>query len=212
MIGQRLTPSDMRHRLLLVLLLSGGCTTTVVPPAHPKNPVTVYLTDYGRHSSILLPVPSGGYDEFAFGDWDFFALGDTQWRSAIRAIFNSHQSTLGRRHLQIDSNSSNIIDIVKCDRVMQFQASKDEIEELILNLNARFRRRYTALIYSSHSELYHVPDTEHYWLLHNCNHVTAEWLSQLGCQIHGPAFLSNFVVSSTNILIPTPSTASGKSK
>jgi hypothetical protein len=56
------------------LLLCGGCTTTIVPPRAPADPVSVYVTDYGRHSSILLPDPRGHLTEYAFGDWNWFAL------------------------------------------------------------------------------------------------------------------------------------------
>jgi len=52
-------------RLLLILIATGagGCATTVVPPPHPFEPVPVFLTDYGRHSSLLLPDPRGGARE-----------------------------------------------------------------------------------------------------------------------------------------------------
>jgi hypothetical protein len=39
-----------------------------------------------------------------------------------------------------------------------------------------------------------VKDDEHYCILHNCNHVTAGWLRDLGCEVHGPAMFSHFQV------------------
>ena len=83
--------------VLLLLVLGSGCATKVVPPSNPVNPVMVYITDYGRHSSLVLPATNGGYVEWAFGDWNWFALGKTSWNYALLAVIWSPQSTLGRR-------------------------------------------------------------------------------------------------------------------
>ena len=70
----------------MVLLSLTGCSWTVRPPAHPSSPVNVYLTDYGRHTSLILPTPDNRLAEYAFGDWDFFALGHAGFLNGIRAL------------------------------------------------------------------------------------------------------------------------------
>jgi len=62
-----------------LLMLAGGCTSTVIPPKRVTDPAAVFLTDYGRHSSLLLPDREGRLVEYAFGDWDWFATLVTQY-------------------------------------------------------------------------------------------------------------------------------------
>lgn len=180
---------------LCVLLLAGGCATTVVPPAHVDDPVAVYLTDYGRHSSLLLPRRTGGYDEFAFGDWNFFAKGNTAWWVQVQAMLRSPQATLGRRFVAYSGRDDEKLQkALGADRLIRIEVSRLRAEVLAEDLSAAFRRREEDLIFSDYSRLDHIPDDAHYWGLHNCNHVTAEWLRRLGCEVNGPAMLSNFVV------------------
>jgi hypothetical protein len=181
----------------MMLFLSGCTSTKVIPPVRPQEPVTVYLTDYGRHSSVLIPSINGGgdYDEWAFGDYEFFAKGDTRWWVAIRAMLHSPQATLGRRQIKnasMVSQESLMKALGDCRRLMRFEASRVRAEALELQLDTQFRNGAAKPLYSSYSTLYHVPDSQPYWVLHNCNHVTAHWLRRLGCEICGPAIYSNF--------------------
>jgi hypothetical protein len=186
------------HRSTILLLAficcsATGCTTTVSPPAHPREPVTVYLTDYGRHSSVLLPTSPGHYTEYAFGDWNFFALGNTHWWVAAQAMVSSPRSTLGRREVAVQhSNDEQLKKLLGCRRLMRFEAERLRAEVLSINLDRTFRVSTTAPMHSTYSDLNHVPDDERYWGCHNCNHVTAAWLRQLGCDVRGPAVLSSF--------------------
>src|SRR5437763_2604598 len=50
-------------RWVLMLAVIGpiiGCGGTIVPPASPAHPVTVYVADYGRHSTLIMPTDDGG--------------------------------------------------------------------------------------------------------------------------------------------------------
>jgi hypothetical protein len=179
-----------------------GCMATkVTPPAMPQDSVTVFLTDYGRHSSILIPSITGsGYDEWAFGDWRFFAIGDSRLCVGIRAMLGSPQATLGRRH--IDASIMSDHDTLQaylhdCRRLMHFQASRQRAEALELQLDTQFRNAAPTPLYSSYSLLYHVRDWRPYWVLHNCNHMTAHWLRRLGCDVCGPSIYSNFYLDTS---------------
>jgi hypothetical protein len=174
-------------------LICGGCATRVVPPAVHGRSATVYLSDYGRHSSLLLPV-RGGYNEYAFGDWAFFARGDARWWVGLRALLHSPQATLGRRFVAAPNGTLTPKDI-DTQRLMRWQAPAERVEALEMTLDAAFARAHDDPVYSDYSKLYHVRDNERYWLLHNCNHVTARWLRQLGCKVEGLSFTSAFYVS-----------------
>lgn len=181
----------VRVSSLLALLIS-GCSTQVVPPSHPADAVNVYLTDYGKHSSVVLPVKTGGYDEYAFGDWDYFAQGHNGIFNAIRALLGSPQATLGRRHLDAQPDDTAMMHLLGANRLMRLAVERKASDSLLNELDARFRSDGNPIFYSDYSKLYHVPDPEHYWGGNNCNHVTAGWLRKLGCEIHGSSVWSNF--------------------
>ncbi len=51
-----------RPLIIVLLLLAGavaayltGCLSSITPPGDPTNPVSVFLLDYGRHSSLAFP-------------------------------------------------------------------------------------------------------------------------------------------------------------
>ncbi|HVT90608.1 MAG TPA: hypothetical protein VHD56_17265 [Tepidisphaeraceae bacterium] len=194
------SPSNLREGqgegrfvFLILLALVSGCTTHVIPPSNPTLPVTVYLTDYGKHSSLLLPSNSGGYDEYAFGDWDYFALGHTNLFVTIRAMISSPQASFGRRH--VDAQPSELQQKIGAKRLMQFDVSREKADSLSHSLDARFHRATTQPFYSDYSQLYQVRDPKHYWVLHNCNNETADWLRKLDCRIDGTALFSSFLVT-----------------
>jgi hypothetical protein len=186
--------------LLLVLLTAPGCATHVIVPQHVRDPQTIYLTDYGRHSSLLLPAKNGGWDEYAYGDWNYWALiRQPGWFHAMRATICSPQATLGFRHIPKTASDAELKKVLNCVRLMRLDISRERAEMLSENLAARYWRDAGSEqpIFSRYSDLYHVKDPEQYWGLHNCNHETADWLEQLGCEVRGPSILSNFVVVGT---------------
>ncbi|WP_428938611.1 hypothetical protein [Fontivita pretiosa] len=199
--------------VLLVLLPLAGCTTTVIPPQNPSDPVPIYLTDYGRHSSLLLPVTQTQYVEYAFGDYEWFARGNTTWWVGLRALLNSPQATLGRRTIIIKDarmDQQTLLEQMKreldCARVTRMEVSRPRVSALVFELDGRFRNsaRVHRPVYNPGTDLDHVPDGEHYWGLHNCNHVTAGWLRRLGCEVRGPAITSKFRVEKASGVFSAP--------
>lgn len=168
-----------------------GCSTQVIPPAAPADPISIYLTDYGRHSSVILPSEDGGFDEYAFGDWDFFAQGKTGLPYAIRALLGSRQSTLGWRHIPATDHLNAALG---AKRLTSIAVARSNAQSLRSDLETRFKANGQTPFPSTYSFLQHVHDNAPYWAGHNCNHVTAEWLRELGCEIRGPAIFSDFVV------------------
>jgi len=182
--------------LLLILIATGagGCATTVVPPPHPFEPVPVFLTDYGRHSSLLLPDPAGGFTEYAFGDWNWFALKRTGAGDALEALFFSPASTLGRRQLATPDDAADITAATKAERVTRIEVPRKRADGLRQDLETIYLRRIDTVTYQPYSDLWFVKTNGRYSLFHNCNHVTAEWLRELGCTVRGSAMFSNFKV------------------
>jgi hypothetical protein len=181
--------------VVLVLFITGGCGATVRPPAQPPRAVHVYITDYGRHSSLLMPTRDGHLVEFAFGDFDWFALNQTQWYDGPRSLLFSRGSTLGRRELRDIDDAQQLARATGAAKVTRFDVDGDRAARLRDDLNFAYSQHSFTEVFNPASDLYFVRVPECYGLFHNCNQVTARWLRDLGCEVTGPAITSNFTVS-----------------
>jgi hypothetical protein len=75
---------------------------------------------------------------------------------------------------------------------------------LIDRLDAGYFARRETATYNPSSAMWFVRSREPYHALHNCNHLTARWLRQLGCDIRGAAIFSKFRVAPPAPTAPAP--------
>jgi hypothetical protein len=175
----------------LALMLAAGCTSLVSPPATPIDPTGIYLADYGKHASLLF-VHKGKLTEYAFGDFDWFALNKNKWPDAMRALFVSRGGGLGRRELAPPATTQNVADYVGARRVMGFAVSSSRVEALADALAKEYDQHAEVMVYNSLIQLYFVHVPERYWMFHNCNHVVARWLRALDVDVGGLTTTSDF--------------------
>jgi hypothetical protein len=184
---------------IAVVLMSvcGGCVTTrIVPPQPSGDDVSVFVTDYGRHSSVLLPTPQGHYNEYAFGDFNWFALSHTTQTDAAHAMLWSAGGTLGRRQIDLPvDDPAAVASDAMAYKVIRLRAARAKVDALIEDLDADFYARYDTVTWNTASAMWFVRSGEPYNALHNCNHLTARWLKQLGCEIRGSAMFSKFTLA-----------------
>ena len=180
--------------VLSVVALVGGCATRVVPPANPANPVAVYITDYGRHSSILLPMGDGHLMEYSYGDWEFYALNKYKWYIGASKLFFSDGSGLGRRILAQPGDDEALHKLLGCKRLMRVDIEQSRVSNLLEELDRRYSAKIETMIYNDYGHNYFVKDESHYWLFHTCNAMTGQWLEKLGCKVGGFPVISNFEV------------------
>jgi hypothetical protein len=181
---------------LLVACGSAGCvTTTIVPPPPSGDDLPIFVTDYSRHSSILLPAPEGHYVEYAFGDFNWFALSQTRASNAVHAMFWSAGATLGRRQLELLDDPLAVASDTEAEKVIRLQAPRAKVDALRDELDAAYFARHDTITYNPASSMWFVRSSEPYNALHNCNHLTARWLRRLGCKVHGAAIFSKFRIS-----------------
>ncbi len=88
---------------------------------------------------------------------------------------------------------------------MQLFASQANVERLENELDQRWKRNADTIVHNPDSDVDFVKDSEHYSVAHNCNHMTARMLRELGCQVRGPVGSSDFKVI---YLEPIPAAAS----
>jgi len=188
--------------VLSLVALLGGCATTVVPPSNPANPVAVYITDYGRHSSILLPMGDGHLMEYSYGDWEFYALNQYKWYIGASKLFFSEGSGLGRRILAHPGDDEALHKMLGCKRLMRVDIEQSRVCELLEELDQRYSAKIETMVYNDYGHSYFVKDESHYWLFHTCNAMTGQWLEKLGCKVSGLPVVSNFEVVKARDQLP----------
>ncbi|HXE55364.1 MAG TPA: hypothetical protein VN541_20235 [Tepidisphaeraceae bacterium] len=208
--------SDMVSKGLIVLFLAtfvGGCAA-VYPQQQPKNPTAVYLADYGVHSSLMLPTDDGRYVEYAFGDWNYAAMNHCWPNDALGALLVSTHSTLGRRYLDVLPGQTVPHPVHYVPRHLTvIYASREAVRRVVDEMNARWRRDCTTVQHNPENDMDYVPDSEHYWIANNCNHLTARCLQEMGCDIWGLVVVSNFWVEPQKAVAPeAPALAASPTK
>jgi hypothetical protein len=195
---------------LLGLFLHGGCTTTLIPPRDVADPVVAYLTDYGRHASLILP-RGGGYTEYAFGQWEWFAQGKTGMLRGPLVLMLPGQSTLGRRSFGAIGSAAEASACADGAAAQAIILERERVEALTKKLDARFEAQRESRI-EGPGGMEFVKDARPYVMLHNSNGVTADWLRELGMEVRGWAVFSRFRVSEPDEPARTGTTGRGASE
>jgi hypothetical protein len=185
--------------LVLVLvagLFATGCATTVRPQARPIDPVPVFLTDYGVHSSLMLPTADGNYVEYSFGDYGYAALNHGGPHNALGALLVSGQSAIGRRFLSVRPGDDAPRPAYAPKSFQKFYAERFQVSTLVKELDERFSNgaEKSNPVHNPITDAVFVKDTEHYSIANNCNHMTARLLRELGCSIAGDPGRSAFQI------------------
>ncbi len=182
--------------LLLLLLLIPGCATYVYPPVAPKNPTTIYLCDYGIHSSLLLPTGDGKFVEYVYGDWDYAALNETDPVHTLKALTISWEPALGRRFLKPPPGQEVPQPPNRPNAIEPLILDGDLVKQQVQRLDQRYHERIDTAYVNEFPNYYFtfVVDDQRYSLLHNCNTLTGENLRNMGCYVAGYPILSNFIV------------------
>jgi len=201
----------------LCLLASGflgGCATIYPPQQSLKEPVTVYVADYGVHSSLLLPTGDGRFVEYAFGDWGYAAQNHCLPQDAVGALVLSFQSALGRRYFELQPGETEPRPKERPWNLARVNCERTDVDALVQRLNARYEAalRSQKPVTNPDNGIEFVKDSEHYSMLNNCNHLTARSLEQLGCKVQGLVVSSKFSVApQPGALTSAPPSSSGKS-
>lgn len=180
--------------VVAALLAWVGSPTIIVPPAKPANPATAYVLVQGYHSSLLLPDRNGGYIQYAYGDWQYFALNQQDWSNAAAALLIPTQGTLGRRQFSNLDNLRQRVDSNRNQTILKIEVAEAQAAQLLNPLNQRFKRNIDTRVENSINRLSFVQDDQDYTLLHNSNHELVVWLQDLDCEVRSFVILPTFKV------------------
>lgn len=190
---------SLRFLFLVILLLSfTGCiifrATKIQPPPAPADPVTVFLLDHGRTSSLVLPTPDGAMLRYVYGDWKWYALREKGFFSAVRAIFCPSQAGLGRHRYPGPCDLATVNRLLgwETDHIYPITVSRARVLALEDELDRQFRENISTCVVNTEYQLEFVQHPSKYYMFHDSNYMIARWLTELGCQVRGPKVYANW--------------------
>ncbi len=181
----------LRHwkRVVLTALLGivglfavTGCTSVIYAPKSPQDPVVAYLLMDDRHRGVLLPRADGGFVEYGYGDWDWYAQNYDNWYHALDTVLWPTQGTLGRRF----STARNGEELRRQFHWMQLHelvVARKDMEALRKELADVFAKGSDKQVYNERYRTTFVPHDDSYWCLYNCNDAMTSWCEKLGCSV-----------------------------
>ena len=181
----------------IVQLIPLGLTTTIIPPANPTEPATVFLADYGRTPALILAIADNQMVAYAYGDWAYYALRKQGPIESVAALLWPTQGTLGRKAI----HGAPSIETVRAgigselENLYRFDVERRALTTLHAKLDRLHFGNSNTATHSYGMTFVHHPQSYTYWT--NSNHMTADWLRELRCEIRGPAFSSRWHVRST---------------
>jgi hypothetical protein len=157
--------------------------------------VRAFIVDHGRTSSLVIPASSGGLVRYAYGDWDYYALGKTDLLHGAAALLWPTRGALGRAQLQAPMTtesvhsqvpSSHSIHVVHVEqaRVLAFER----------RMEALYDSRRATEVNNPATGMKFVHHPRRYTYFWNSNHAVAAWLRELGCETHGLSFRASWRV------------------
>lgn len=190
-----------RPLLPALALLQASCATVVTPPdpASLRDPVAVYLIDYHRHSSLMLPMgddAGGGLREYAFGEWGWFAENRTGGFRAVGVLFLPNQGALGRADHPLPASPEELQARNGFEAVYEIHVERALAMDLLERLDLRYESRIDTRIANPAVGLDLVKDDDRYSLANHCNHVTARWLRELGITVGPASAIADFRITS----------------
>lgn len=173
--------------LLALLLFAGlvalwGTTASVMPPASPDDPVTVMLIADELHRGLLLPDGAGGFVEFGFGDWEYYARGDDGCCGTIAALFWPTPGTLSRRMLPL-LDPAGVRAALPWARFQELRVGRTAARALCERLDAACVAQRGRQVARPNWNMTFVPWPRRFWVLDNCGDAVADWLRELGCSV-----------------------------
>jgi hypothetical protein len=184
--------------LLSLLAVLTGCVATVEAPSDPPpaDARPVFLLDHGYHSSLVLGRADNSIVRYVYGEWRWYALGETGFFRVFPTLLVPTQAALGRRVLAGPATRDGVrLEVrVGIDELHQFHADPARADALIEALDALFQANRDTVYYNLMYDVELVKHPERYRLGNNSNHFVADWLRQLGIEVRGSPMISRWRV------------------
>jgi hypothetical protein len=168
--------------LSVATIVLPGWTSTVLPPAAPTEPTTVLLVAEGLHRGVAFPRPEGGFVEFGFGEWNWYALGHEAWHDTFSTLLWPTRGCLARR-----IHEANTVDAVRAalpgTSLAPLVVDGGKARVLRDRLQSEFDAGLAEKVYRPELRMEFVPHARSYWFADNCSDAAADWLRELDCEV-----------------------------
>lgn len=178
--------------LVAATVLFAGCANTIHPPAAPDEARRLYLLDLGRHTRLAFGLPDGGFVEYGYGEWRWYAKLEDQWWRAPAVLFWPTQGTLGRRYWRGPGAEARLLNEYDGLNVLELPAAEDKVDALVAGLDREFERHSAHVIHNAVYDLDFAPVDRRYWFGNNSNHAVKKWLQQTGYGVSGSGLFANW--------------------
>ena len=182
---------------LICLLLSafaGGCAFRVTPPVAVREPIPVFIVDYGAHASLVVPRDEANLVEYAYGEWGWFAKNEQQWYRGPAVMLCPSDGALGMRPIGTEPTVAALNAIVRAEAVHDLRVEKSRARSLLTRLDAEFAAGGEPEL-NSMAQMLFVPYPRKYCACAQCNTLVSEWLQELGCRVTGGGLVAEFVIA-----------------
>lgn len=193
-----------RSTLLLFLFVSliAGCATVgplrsrgepgSAATTQPHDKVPVYVTDYGIHSAVVLPVSATQFVEYAFGDHGYAAENKNAPWDALGALCLSFGSGFGRTYVKADPVTGVPMFSRVPKRMQRLYAPRAKVEQVLNEFDTRYRNGRGPVVRNQSTAIEWVHDRQHYSWFNNCNRLTYNALKKMGFEMGGWPVSSGF--------------------
>lgn len=191
------------------VLFQTACTTFVTPPdpASLREPVSIYLVDYHRHSSLMLPTTGSAETvlrEYAYGEWGWFAENRTGGARAAGALLVPSRGALGRADHPMPADAEELRQLHGFEAVHELRVEGTLVRSLLERLDRRFESRLDTMTFNPSVGLDLIQDDDRYSLANHCNHATVGWLRELGVHAAPVTAVARFRVRPPPIASQSP--------
>lgn len=165
--------------LILVVFISltlSACSGRITPPTTPETPRAVFVLDHGQHSSLVIEDKHGDLARYSYGDWRYYAEGQTGFWSGVRAIFAPTKAALGRKQLSGPATLENVQKQMRIVVVhaVPLEAEASAVDALHYKLETIYQQNQNSKIYRQDYDLDFVPHPKAYSIRHNSNQIIGQ--------------------------------------
>ncbi len=139
--------------------------------------------------------------QYAYSQFNWAALDQDQWYRSVFALMIPADGTIGTRDFSGPATSANLTHQFEVlgrhpplQTLYEIRVERSSRDRLLAELDGRWSRQSASKVTNQKRGLVFVRDATSYSLGHNCNHMVAGWLRELGCEVRGSAMTADITI------------------